>query len=160
MFVIRSYQDDDFDPLLEMHAETVRAITSREFSPQQLDAWATKTPADITSWRQALSSSYTVVAESQARLVGMANLFIDQGYVDRLYVHKDFQRKGIAHALYMSIEEEAIKSSIPALTVEAAASSRPFFEKMGFTVISEYQKKLKNTSILNYVMTKTLPTKE
>lgn len=156
MFVIRSYQNEDFETLLNLHAETVRSINALDYAPKQIEAWATKDEKDIASWQQILSNSYAVVAESQGHLVGFANLFINQGYVDRLYVHKDYQRRGIATALYNTLEEKAIASQIPLLTVEAGLTSRTFFEKMGFTLVIEQEKKVKDTSLTSYIMTKDL----
>ncbi len=156
MFVIRSYQAEDFDTVLKMHEDTVRTINAKDYSPRQIEAWATKDELDIASWRQALSSSYSVVAESQGHLVGFANLFMNQGYIDRLYVHKDYQRQGIARAMYNTLESKAIESNIALLTVEAAITSRPFFEKMGFQCVLEQQQKVKDIFLESFILTKDL----
>ncbi len=156
MFVIRSYQDEDFEKVLKMHEETVRTINAKDYSSEQIEAWATKDERDIASWRQALASSYSVVAESQGHLVGFANLFISQGYIDRLYMHKDYQRQGIARGMYNTLEAKAIESKIALLTVEAAITSRPFFEKMGFQCVLEQQQKVKNVFLKSFILTKDL----
>lgn len=156
MFVIRSYQSEDFDTLLDLHEQAIRTINAKDYSPPQIETWATKDEKDVASWEQVLGNSYAVVAESQGRLVGFANLFVTQGYIDRLYVHKDYQRQGIATALYNTLEEKAVSMQLPLVTVEAAVTSCPFFEKMGFKVVVEQQKKVKDSTLLSYIMTKDL----
>ena len=91
---LRPYQPQDLDAILELFYETVHAVNRRDYSPSQLDAWAPKQP-DRDRWAQSLAAHYTVVAVAGGTVAGFADLASD-GYFDRLFVHKDFQRQGIA----------------------------------------------------------------
>ena len=56
------------------------------------------------------------------------------GYLDRLYVHKDFQRQGVASALCGALER-AVEGE---RTVTCASiTARPFFESRGYRLVRE-----------------------
>ena len=50
-------------------------------------------------------------------------------YIDFLYVHKDYQRHGIADRLYFEIEKEAIKRNATILSSDVSETAKRFFEK-------------------------------
>jgi len=59
-----------------------------------LDVWADGN-VDLVDWNNSFLEHYTVVATDNGIIVGFGD--IDQsGYLDRLFVHKDYQRRGIA----------------------------------------------------------------
>ena len=53
----------------------------------------------------------------------------DTGYLDRLYVHKDYQGQGIATAICDALEQHALEQHTLVQTFHTAASitARPFF---------------------------------
>ena len=71
---------------------------------------------------------FCFVVEYQKMLVGFASL-TDEGALDFLYVHKDFQGKGIATALLKQVERIARKKGMAMLRTEASITARGFFEK-------------------------------
>ena len=73
------------------------------------------------------------------------------GYLDRLYVHKDYQKKGIASALCDRLEENCAAAYF---TTHASITARPFFEKRGYRVMKEQQVVRKGVKLTNYVMKK------
>lgn len=152
---LRRYQPQDLDPILELFYETVHTVNQKDYSPAQLDAWAPPTP-DRGRWAQSLAAHHTVVAVVQGTLAGFADLDAT-GYFDRLFVHKDFQRRGIATALADWIESTAREAGIPALSTEASITARPFFESRGYQVVREQHKPHNGEVFINYIMEKPLP---
>lgn len=72
------------------------------------------------------------------------------GYLDRLFVHADYQGKGIATAICDQLEQ-SVEGNI---TTHASITARPFFEKRGYKVVKEQQVERKGIFLTNYVMTK------
>ena len=72
------------------------------------------------------------------------------GYLDRLYVHADMQKKGIAAAICDALER-TVKGKI---VTHASITARPFFEKRGYTVIKEQQVERQGVLLTNFVMEK------
>jgi len=72
------------------------------------------------------------------------------GYLDRLFVHSDYQRKGIATAICNQLEQ-AVQGSI---VTHASITARPFFEKRGYRVIKEQQVERQGIFLTNFIMKK------
>ena len=79
---------------------------------------------------------------------------IDQtGYLDRLYIHKDYQGKGIAKALCDMLEDYPKTEKI---TVHASITAKGFFEKRGYKTVKEQTVVRGGISLTNFVMEKVL----
>lgn len=72
------------------------------------------------------------------------------GYLDRLFVHTDYQGKGIATAICNQLEQ-AVKGDI---TTHASITAKPFFEKRGYKIVKEQQVERQGIFLTNYVMIK------
>jgi putative acetyltransferase len=81
----------------------------------------------------------------------------DEGVIGFLYVHKDFQGRGIASALYKQAERLAKKKGLTRLVTDVSITARAFFEKNGFVVTVEQRKALRGREFLNFRMEKKLP---
>src|SRR6185437_4831475 len=102
---IRKLEKSDLDDCITLFCNTVHSINIRDYNQSQLDAWAPK-QIDKNAWWESLSKNIAYVAEYHSQIVGFGDMSYE-GYFDRLYVHQDFQRKGVASALIKKIEEEA-----------------------------------------------------
>lgn len=71
----------------------------------QLNAWATGI-VNLDEWNRSYLEHDTLITEIDGEIVGFADMDKD-GYLDRLYVHKDYQSKGIATALVHELERRA-----------------------------------------------------
>ncbi|HTX06424.1 MAG TPA: GNAT family N-acetyltransferase, partial [Steroidobacteraceae bacterium] len=89
------------------------------------------------------------------RIAGFSDLEAD-GHIDLLYVHPDFQRRGVARALLEHIESAARERSLLRLYTEASITARPVFEARGFRVIAPRTVTVGGESMINYRMEKGL----
>ncbi|WP_307730925.1 GNAT family N-acetyltransferase [Acidaminobacter sp.] len=112
----------------------------------------------MAAWNQSFLEHLTLVAEIEDIIVGFADMD-HQGHLDRLYVHKDYQRKGIATALVKSLEKRSTNDNIEFFETYASITARPFFEKLGYTVQYENTVVRGNISLINFKMTKKRPIK-
>lgn len=146
--LLRPYRSEDCPSLAELFYQTVHTVNARDYSPPQLDAWADGHP-DLAAWDRSLSRYHTLVAVLDGRIVGFADM-ADNGYLDRLYVHKDYQGQGIASALCDALEQAV---SGPYET-HASLTARPFFARRGYQVVKEQQVERKGVLLTNFVMRK------
>lgn len=101
--ITRRYKPKDCNELIKLFYNTVHSINAKDYSQEQLNVWATDR-TDSEEWNKSLSEHYTVVAVENNIIVGFGD--IDKsGYLDRLYVHKDYQRRGIATAICDELEQ-------------------------------------------------------
>ena len=147
---LRKYNSDDCKQLAELFYQTVHNVNDKDYTKEQLDAWATGM-VDLKEWDKSFLEHYTVVAVKQNEIIGFGD--IDKsGYLDRLYVHKDHQREGIATAICNKLECLPGKGRI---TTHASITARPFFEKRGYNVIKQQEVVRGGISLINFVMEKT-----
>ncbi len=107
---------------------------------------------DLEKWNQSLLEHYTLIAVESNRIVGFGD--IDKtGYLDRLYIHKDYQRKGIAAALCDRLEQT---NNITKIITHASITAKGFFEKRRYSVIKQQQVKREGIILINYVMEKNI----
>ena len=99
---IRPYHAEDCPVLLELFRGTVYNVNSRDYSPEQVAAWVGC--VDPARWAVTLAEHVTLVAEIDGVVVGFGDIVPETGYLDRLYVHCDYQRRGIAAALCDRVE--------------------------------------------------------
>lgn len=147
MFV-RGYQMSDCKEITELFYNTVHTINAKDYTKEQLDVWATGT-VDLKEWDKSFTEHYTVVAIDNNIIVGFGD--IDKtGYLDRLYVHADYQGKGVATAICNRLEQ-AVQGKI---TTHASITAKPFFEKRGYKVVKEQQVERQGIYLINFCMEK------
>lgn len=146
--VIREYLSSDCKELTELFYNTVHTVNAKDYTKEQLDVWATG-QVDLKKWNQSLQEHFSIVAVDDGIIVGFGD--IDKsGYLDRLYVHSDYQRKGIATALCDRLES-AVQENI---VTHASITARPFFEKRGYEAVKEQQVERQGIFLTNFVMIK------
>ena len=126
MFSLRPYRTEDCAALAALFYETVHAVNARDYTPQQLDAWATG-EVDLDAWDRSFREHDTVIAEQNGSIVGFGDMDAS-GYLDRLYVHKDCQGRGVASAICAWLER---RSAAAEYITHASLTARPFLEQKG-----------------------------
>ena len=149
MITIRSYEPADLPALAELFYDTVHTVNAGDYSPEQLDAWASG-KIDLEAWDRSLRDHCSLVAVMDGQIVGVADMD-HAGYLDRLYVHRDHQRQGIATTLCDCLEGEI---DTPEFSTHASITARPFFERRGYQVEKEQQVERSGILLKNYVMKK------
>ena len=146
---IRRYRSEDCRRLTELFYDTVHSVNARDYAPEQLDAWAPGQP-DLEAWDRSLHAHESFVAEENGVIIGFGD--IDQsGYLDRLFVDKDHQGRGVATALCDALEA-AVRAEH--YTTHASITARPFFEKRGYHVVRQQRVERQGVSLTNFVMEK------
>ena len=146
--IIREYQSTDCKELAELFYNTVHTVNAKDYTNEQLGVWATG-QVDLKKWNQSLQKHFSIGAVDVNIIVGFGD--VDKsGYLDRLYVHSEYQGKGIATAICNRLES-AVQGNI---VTHASVTAKPFFEKRGYKVIKEQQVERQGIFLTNFVMTK------
>lgn len=146
--IIRKYQSTDCKEVTELFYHTVHTVNAKDYTKEQLDVWATG-QVNLKKWNQSLQEHFSFVAVDDDVIAGFGD--IDKtGFLDRLYVHSDFQGKGIATALCNQLEG-AVEANI---VTHASITAKPFFEKRGYKVAKEQQVERQGIYLTNFVMIK------
>lgn len=143
---IREYQPADCPILAKLFYDTVHTVNRRDYTEEQLAAWATGN-VDLSAWNDSFLAHCTLVALDNEAVIGFGDMD-GSGYLDRLYVHKDYQGRGVATAIC-----DALEAKIPGKhRTHASITARPFFEKRGYRVVKEQQVLRRGIALRNFVM--------
>jgi putative acetyltransferase len=151
---IRLFHPQDVEQIAHLFHETVREINQRDYSPNQIKAWA---PDDIyfRNWSEICSNRFTFVADQSGLILGFAELEAD-GHIGCFYCHKNYQGCGVGRQLYQAIAEKALNLGLSRLFTEASITAKPFFQHMGFSVVQQQQVFCRGETLINYLMDKHL----
>ncbi|MDJ0905782.1 MAG: GNAT family N-acetyltransferase [Woeseiaceae bacterium] len=151
---IRQFRDGDEAALLALFRNTIRNVNRRDYSAEQVRAWA---PDDIDPqhWQRRIRGIDPFVCESDGRIVGYADVQ-DNGYIDHFFVHHETQGQGVGKTLFAAITQKAGELGIAELTSEVSITARPFFEHMGFDVVRSQVVTMNDVELTNFRMRKAL----
>lgn len=146
---IREYKSADCEQMAELFYNTVHSINAKDYAEEQLNVWATGR-VDLQEWNLSFLKHKTIVAIENDEIVGFGDID-DSGYLDRLYVHKDYQGMGVASAICNELED-SVKEKI--ITTHASITAKPFFQQRGYRVVKEQKVIRQGIALANYVMEK------
>ncbi|MDF2652029.1 MAG: acetyltransferase [Paenibacillus sp.] len=154
---IRKFQHADIHQIVSLFYETVHSVNKRDYSQEQLDAWAPKDEVTLRlhAWKDSMSQNITYVAEINGRIVGFSDMTLE-GHLDRLYIHKNYQGQGIASALVSKLEAEGRSCGLSEVDTEASITAKPFFERHGYEVAQSQVVERRGVKLNNFKMVKNL----
>lgn len=146
---IREYKPSDCLEITELFYNTVHTVNAKDYTKEQLNAWATG-DVDLSEWNRSFQEHCTYVAVENGIITGFGD--IDKtGYLDRLYVHMDYQKQGIAGAICDRLEKAFCVDKI---ITHTSVTAKEFFVRRGYRVVKEQQVIRKGIALTNYVMEK------
>lgn len=145
---IRRYNRTDLAEIINLFHDTVHNVNIKDYTQEQADVWAPET-IDTEKWHKTLSEHHTFVAVKDSIIIGFGDID-DSGYLDRLYVHSDYQRQGVA-TLLCNILESVVETGM-IIRTHASITARPFFEKRGYRVVKDQLVERNGIFLKNYIM--------
>ena len=141
---------NDLEEIQELFVETIKSTCQNDYNKQQINAWVNSVE-NKERWKSILANQYFLIAEIENKMVGYGSLE-NGNYLDLMYVHKDFLRKGITKMIFEKLKDKSIELGFDKLTSDVSKTARPFFETKGFKVIRENKNIIKDVEIINYHM--------
>lgn len=149
----RKYTPDDLYSVIQLFRDTVHTVCAQDYTAAQLDAWAPE-EMNLENWQESLLAHYTIIAEEAGVITGFGDMD-DTGHLDRLYVHKDYQRLGIAGAICDRLEVRSFPGAVPKqITTCASVTAKPFFQKRGYHIVKKQTVERRGILLTNYIMVK------
>ncbi len=147
---IRQATSQDASEIMKLFYETIHTINIRDYSQEQVNAWAPDTMT-VERWIKRQDIKQTFVADHNGRIIGFAELE-STGHIDCFYTHKDFQSQGVGTKLLDTIVAQATKLQLSRLLTEVSITARPFFEHRGFVLVKSQEVECRGVKLLNFVM--------
>ena len=153
---VRDADAGDAPAVATLFHDTILSVNVGDYTVAQVEAWAGPAP-EPEMWEKRITSDSNArrmfVATKEGRVVGFAELEGD-GHLDTLYVHHEFQERGIASRLLDRVEAEARHREIQRLYTEASITAEPFFRGRGFSVVRPQLVEYRGRTFRNVVMEK------
>lgn len=146
--IIRQYQSSDCGELAKLFYNTVHAIDPKYYTKEQKNVWATG-KIDLKKWDESFQKHDSLVAIDEGMIIGFGDIS-HTGYLDRLYVHPNYQNKGVATAICDRLEQKVTGM----IVTHASLVAKPFFIKRGYKVVQMNQIKRGGILLINYTMIK------
>lgn len=150
---IRQAADKDILAVKELFRQTILSVNLKDYTVEQAECWASKGD-DESVWEERIRSQYFIVAEDKGIITGFAALNPD-GYLNSMFVHKDYQNMGIATALLENIESYAAQKGLNEITADVSITAKPFFLNKGYKILHEQTVDI-GIEMTNYKLTKSM----
>lgn len=148
-YLVEKASIKNLDEILSLFKNTIEKTCSKDYNTSQISAW-TASIENRERWANKIKNQFFIIVKTNNMIVGFASL--EQGYIDFLYVHHKFLRKGIASLLYESLKRESLNLGFTKLTTHSSKTAFPFFISKGFQLIKENTIIRKGVEISNFEM--------
>ena len=149
--IIRLAEDKDYDEIADLHKGTIQHINSMDYPEDVISVWAGRTAA--SRYRNSAKDVKRWVAVEDEKIVG----FCDHDFkcdLGGLYVHKDFQGKGVGKNLLETAESSMKKLGCQKITIMSTLSAKTFYENNGYKAIKKGSHQIEDKKVDVFNMTK------
>jgi GNAT superfamily N-acetyltransferase len=129
---IRRATAGDAEAAYEIVLRALRETNARDYPASVIDRLVLTLPEGVAS---KLEEWHAYVAVVDGRIVGTGSL--NGKTVRAVFVHPDYQGRGIGTKLMDAVENAANVQSVDTLTVQSSITAQPFYAKRGFKVVRE-----------------------
>lgn len=144
---IKNYEEKYLNDIIIMITECIVSINKKDYSENQILAWS---DINLNDFKQSIPKHAHIALTNDNKIIGYADMD-SYGYLDRLFVHKEYQNQGIATLLIKELEKNCTSLSF---STYSSITAKPFFESQGYKVIKENLVFLRGEVFLNYYMEK------
>jgi putative acetyltransferase len=149
--IIRQYDCSDAQDLANIYYHTIHNINSKDYSEEQINAWAPSSSLEITGWKEKWEKIIPFVAEIGNKVVGFVE-FESNGHIDCFYVHDEYQGCGVGSSLMKEVFDKANTLKLKRVFAEVSITAKPFFEAKGFKVVKQQNCRIRGSKLTSFVM--------
>ena len=151
---IRAFRSGDEAALYSVFHSAIHQIASRDYTAEQVAAWAPANGND-ERWARRMQGIQPFVVTLDGDLVAYADVQ-PNGYIDHFFVAGACARRGVGTALMNHLHTAAQERRIAVLTSHVSITAQPFFERFGFTVVHQRSVVIDGVTLTNSLMRKPL----
>lgn len=154
-YKIRQLEERDIPEMQELFRSTVLNINIKHYTQEEVEDWAS-CGDNPGRWKELLFYNQYIGAFNEENLMIGFSSMNKEGYLHSMFIHKDWQGKGVATQLLSEVEHMARQYKVTEITTEVSLTARPFFEKKGYEVVNIQKCRANKLELTNFVMRKLL----
>lgn len=154
MMKVRRYREGDEPALLQVFFSSIRDIASRDYTPEQIAAWASE-DRDPQLWASRIRQLQPFIVEVEGEIAGYADVQ-PNGYIDHFFVSGKYPKQGIGTLMMNAIHDEANRLGLNELTSNVSKTAEGFFLRHGFHVVERGFPVRRGVTLQNALMRKEL----
>ena len=131
---IRLAKDQDYAEIAVLRQQTILNVNSQDYSEEIVHNWSTQT--NTQNFRESADKHKRWVAIDKEEIVGFCehNLKCE---LSRIYVHKDYLRRGVGSRLLETAEASLKKQGCKKIHIESTITAKDFYKKNGYKIIKK-----------------------
>ncbi len=151
---VREFRAGEEPALFSVFHSAVHQIASRDYTPEQIEAWA---PADLDQryWAARVQAIKPFVVVEDELIIAYADVQAN-GHIEHFFVSGAHARRGAGRMLMHKIHEVAARSGVVQLSSDVSLSAQAFFERFGFHVVERRSPVIRGVALDNALMRKRL----
>lgn len=146
---------DDIPAMQRLVKETILGVNARDYTREEVADWASCLDNEARQRELLAAHGFIAALDETGLMVGIASMNAE-GYLHSLFVHKDWQGRGVASFLLDEVERKAREYGGKEIYCEVSLTARPFFEKRGYVVEKTQKQRANRLLLTNFAMRKRL----
>ncbi|HCI03743.1 MAG: GNAT family N-acetyltransferase [Candidatus Pacebacteria bacterium] len=141
---IRLVRDGDYAAIARLRKQTIRNVNSKDYSEKIIQNWLSMRSAQ--DFRKSADECKRWVAIENEKIIG----FCEHNFeceVSRIYVHKNYLRKGVGSRLLEVAEASLEKLGCKEIRIESTITAKDFYKIRGYRVTKKTTFKEDGTTI-------------
>jgi GNAT superfamily N-acetyltransferase len=152
-YKINTLEEKDIPEMMILYCSTLSNVNIRDYTHEEIEDWVS-CGYKTERWKELMShNQYFGAFDKNNCLIGFSSMNKD-GYLHSMFVHKDYQCKGVATQLLSEVEKMAKKWGVKEIISEVSFTARSFFEKHGYKIDRIQKRKANKLELTNFVMRK------
>ncbi len=104
---IRPLTEQDIPEMRELFRATVLTVNSKDYTKEEVEDWASCGDS-VEHWKELFAKNdYVGALDGQGNIIGFSSMNAE-GYLHSMFVHKDWQGKGVATLLLSEVEKNGL----------------------------------------------------
>lgn len=153
--MLRALTEADIPEIQELFRNTVLNVNIRDYTEEEVNDWAS-CMEDENVVKELLDANCFIAAiDGNSKIIGFSSMN-EEGYMHSMFVHKDWQGRGVATQLLSEVENKAREYGVSVITSDVSLTASTFFERNGYEVIRIQRQRANRLEMANFLMKKAL----
>jgi len=131
VYNVRPATVEDVDTIYSLIYASVCELCKEHYSQEKLDSFIQTLPGKVLYYKW-LTDRILIVCCDGKNIIGFGQFDPAESFVDALYIHPEYTRKGVGTQIMHYLEDVACSLKKSDININASVNATTFYEKVGF----------------------------